>query len=58
MVCVAVSSVGFSVVLGLGIMGFFKFLLWVIFVDCIGVGLLIATLLWYAKSSQFQFLKM
>jgi hypothetical protein len=40
------SSVGFALVLRLGFWGFVKFLLYVIFVDCIGVGLLIATLFW------------
>ena len=42
----AVSSVIFAVALKLGAIGFFKFLLWVIFVDCIGVGLVIAGFLW------------
>ncbi|KAL5012944.1 hypothetical protein ScPMuIL_011495 [Solemya velum] len=41
-----VSSIGFALVLGLHFLGFIKFLLWVIFVDCIGVGLLIASLFW------------
>ncbi|XP_059170542.1 protein unc-50 homolog [Physella acuta] len=42
-----VSSLGFTVALSLGFLGFIKFLLWVIFIDCIGVGLLIATLFWF-----------
>ncbi|KAJ8297618.1 hypothetical protein KUTeg_003311 [Tegillarca granosa] len=40
-----VSSIGFSVVLQIHFIGFLKFIIWVVFVDCIGVGLLIATLL-------------
>ncbi|GFG28690.1 hypothetical protein Cfor_05975 [Coptotermes formosanus] len=40
------SSVGFALVLQLGFWGFVKFLVYVIFVDCIGVGLLIATVFW------------
>ena len=40
------SSIGFAVSLNLGFVGGLKFLLWVIFVDCIGVGLIIATLFW------------
>jgi hypothetical protein len=44
--CFSASSVGFAIVLKLGFWGFVKFLLYVIFVDCIGVGLLIATLFW------------
>lgn len=49
------SSVGFSLTLGLGFVGFIKFLLWVIFVDCIGVGLLIATLSWQVSYGLFYF---
>lgn len=41
-----VSSIVFAIVLGLGFFGFFKFLFWVIFVDCIGVGLLLASAMW------------
>ncbi|XP_064607562.1 protein unc-50 homolog [Liolophura sinensis] len=41
-----VSSIGFSLSLHLGITGFIKFFLWVVFVDCIGVGILIASLFW------------
>ncbi|CAG5117193.1 unnamed protein product [Candidula unifasciata] len=42
-----VSSIGFALILNLGFWGCMKFLLWVIFIDCIGVGLLIATLFWF-----------
>jgi len=45
-----VSSAGFSFVLGIHFWGFVKFLLYVIFVDCIGVGVVIATLLWYLSN--------
>jgi hypothetical protein len=40
------SSAGFAFVLGIGFWGYLKFLLYVIFVDCIGVGLVIASGLW------------
>lgn len=40
------SSAFFSYELGIGVGGYLKFLLYVIFVDCIGVGLVIATCLW------------
>jgi len=40
------SSIGFAIALKLHFIGFLKFLLWVVFVDCIGVGLIIASLLW------------
>ncbi|CAH1777681.1 unnamed protein product [Owenia fusiformis] len=53
------SSIGFSIVIGLSFLNFWKFLIWVIFVDCIGVGLLIATCFWfiankYLKASSSQ----
>ena len=41
-----VSSAGFAFVLNIGFWAFVRLLLYVIFVDCIGVGLLIATALW------------
>ena len=42
-----VSSVGFAFVLPLSVFGFFKFMAWVIAVDCVGVGICIASTLWY-----------
>jgi len=45
-----VSSIGFAFVLKLSFVGFIKFLFWVIFVDCIGVGLLIATSFWFVTN--------
>ncbi|XP_029304695.1 protein unc-50 homolog [Cottoperca gobio] len=41
-----VSTIGFGLVLGMGAVETLKLLLWVVFVDCIGVGLLISTLMW------------
>lgn len=41
------SSIGFAFVLKLHFIAFIKFLIWVIVVDCIGVGLLIASTLWF-----------
>ncbi|XP_072143830.1 protein unc-50 homolog isoform X4 [Dermacentor andersoni] len=40
------SSVGFVLILHISFLGFLKFLLWVIFIDCIGMGVLVATALW------------
>jgi len=48
------SSVGFALVLHLRFLQFLKFLSWVIFVDCIGVGLLIATLFWFATNKYLR----
>ncbi|XP_014674197.1 PREDICTED: protein unc-50 homolog isoform X2 [Priapulus caudatus] len=45
--CLVGSSVGFSLVLRLGFFGFVKFMLWVVFIDCIGVGLMIASIFWF-----------
>lgn len=42
----AVSTVGFGLVLDMGFVETLKLLLWVVFIDCIGVGLLISTLMW------------
>jgi len=41
-----VSSLGFFIVLGLAWHEFIKFIIWMLFVDCIGVGIFIATVLW------------
>ena len=46
----ALSSILFAVILKLSVPGFFKFLLWVVFIDFIGVGLVIAGICWYACS--------
>jgi len=45
-VLISASSVGFAFVLKLHFVDFIKFLLWVVFVDCISVGVVIATTLW------------
>jgi len=46
-----ITSAGFSLVLGIHFLGFVKFLLYVIFVDMVGVGLVIATALWYISNT-------
>ncbi|XP_070554308.1 protein unc-50 homolog A-like [Ptychodera flava] len=53
-ICLCVSSIGFAIVLKLHVLAFFKFLLWVVFVDCIGVGLLIASLLWFVTNKYLR----
>lgn len=45
-----ISSAGFSLTLGIHFLGFIKFLLYVIFVDLIAVGVVIATGLWYISN--------
>ncbi|CAD5120451.1 DgyrCDS9021 [Dimorphilus gyrociliatus] len=46
-----ISSIGFSLVLKLGFAGFIKFWLWVIFIDCVGVGVVIATIMWFVANN-------
>lgn len=48
------SSIGFSFVLQLDFLSFIKFTLYVIVVDCIGVGVCIATALWYLSNKYFK----
>nr|KAF6273995.1 unc-50 inner nuclear membrane RNA binding protein [Myotis myotis] len=44
-VWLCVSTVGFGFVLDMGFFKMIKLLLWVVFIDCVGVGLLISTLM-------------
>ncbi|EFO21537.2 hypothetical protein LOAG_06952 [Loa loa] len=46
----AVSSILFAWTIQLSFIGFIAFFLWVVFIDCIGVGILIATILWFASN--------
>lgn len=48
------TSIGFAVALGFGFLQFLTFLIMEIFVDCIGIGIVIATTLWYVTN---RFLK-
>ncbi|CAD6185867.1 unnamed protein product [Caenorhabditis auriculariae] len=45
-----VTSIFYAVILGLSTWGFIKFILWVIFIDCFGVGIVIATALWWISN--------
>uniref|UniRef100_A0A6I8NGB4 Unc-50 inner nuclear membrane RNA binding protein n=2 Tax=Ornithorhynchus anatinus TaxID=9258 RepID=A0A6I8NGB4_ORNAN len=49
-VWLCVSTVGFGFVLDMGFWETTKLLLWVVFIDCIGVGLLISTLMWFVSN--------
>lgn len=44
----------FAVVLGLGLWGYVVFTLYVVFVDCIGVGVCVATTLWYLTNTYLR----
>lgn len=48
------SSALITVVLGLGFVGFIKFLLWSVFVDCIGAGMITATVMWAVTNAFFR----
>ena len=48
-----VSSLGFTIALHLGFFGFWKFLCWVVFIDCIGIGLCIASVMWIISNNFF-----
>lgn len=42
-----ISSIGFTIFLKLGITAFLKLFLYFMFVDCVGIGILVATVLWF-----------
>ena len=44
---------GFTIALRLGFFGFWKFLCWVVFIDCIGVGLCVASVMWLIGNNFF-----
>ncbi|VDO42018.1 unnamed protein product [Brugia timori] len=46
----AVSSILFAWTIRLSFIGFIAFFLWAVFIDCICVGILIATVLWFASN--------
>ncbi|OQR71613.1 protein unc-50A-like [Tropilaelaps mercedesae] len=41
-----ISCVAFVVLLRINFSGFFMFLLWTVFIDCVGVGIIVATCIW------------
>ncbi|XP_074600741.1 unc50 RNA binding protein [Brevipalpus obovatus] len=49
-----ISATGLSLVLRLPFLAFIKFLFWVVFVDCIGVGLIVATVFWFVSNRYFR----
>ncbi|VDN51005.1 unnamed protein product [Dracunculus medinensis] len=48
------SSLLFSFVINLSFLGFLAFFLWVVFIDCIAVGLIIATIFWFISNRYFR----
>ncbi|PIO36457.1 hypothetical protein AB205_0015730 [Aquarana catesbeiana] len=45
-----VSTIMFGLVLHMGFFEMLKLLLWIVFIDCVGVGLLFATLMWFISN--------
>ncbi|KAI1731861.1 UNC-50 family domain-containing protein [Ditylenchus destructor] len=48
------SSVLFALALGLPFSGFITFFLWAVFIDCIMIGLIVATLLWFISNKYLR----
>ncbi|XP_019868528.1 protein unc-50 homolog [Aethina tumida] len=49
-----ITSVGFAIVLKLGFLQFIRFLLYTVFVDCIIVGIITATIFWFVLNKYFR----
>jgi len=48
--CLSLTSILFALVLNLSFGGFVAFFLWIVFIDCIGVGLVVATVAWFVAN--------
>jgi len=53
-ICLLVSSIIFNLHMYVSFMSIWKLFLWVVFVDCIGVGIVIATLFWFISNHYFR----
>jgi len=51
------SSVLFALTLGLSLAQFIAFFLWAVFIDCIGVGILVATIIWFLSNRYLRRVK-
>uniref|UniRef100_T1JPA1 Uncharacterized protein n=1 Tax=Strigamia maritima TaxID=126957 RepID=T1JPA1_STRMM len=51
---VAFSSIGFNLHMRFPLFSVWKLLLWVVFVDCIAVGIVIATIFWFVLNHYFR----
>lgn len=49
-----ISAAGLSLVLQLPFMSFIRFLLWAVFIDCLAVGLVVATVFWFISNKFFR----
>ncbi|CAK8673363.1 unnamed protein product [Clavelina lepadiformis] len=48
--CFCVTSIGFGIVMGLSAGKIVKLLLWIVFIDCVAVGIVIATIMWFVTN--------
>lgn len=46
-ICFIVSASGLALVLHLPFTAFLKFILWIVFIDCVLIGVIVATVFWY-----------
>ncbi|KAF6017597.1 UNC50 [Bugula neritina] len=51
--CLIITSIVYAVILGMSFLGFIRFALWSVFIDCIGVGVVVATVAWLVANSYF-----
>lgn len=49
-----ISAVGLSLVLHLPFFSFVKFVLWILFIDCLGVGAVVATIFWFISNKYMR----
>ncbi|XP_043251412.1 protein unc-50 homolog isoform X2 [Colletes gigas] len=55
MCCICISSIGFTIVLGLGFFQFIKLLFYMIFIDYLAAGLIVATIFWFITNRYLRF---
>lgn len=53
--CLCISCIDFTIVLGLGFLQFIKLLFYMIFIDYIGAGLVVATVFWLVANHYLRF---
>jgi len=51
--CLLVTSIVYALILKKSFLGFLQFSLWSIFIDCIGIGAVVATVAWFVANKYF-----
>src|SRR5205823_3355058 len=49
-----ISAAGLSLVLHLPFLSFVKFVFWILFIDCLGVGAVVATIFWFISNKYMR----